>query len=235
MPDTEKPKPYEENTKEQYEALGRFVEAFEAMVNEVRESTIALIERDGKHRRLIEIVLHHQVLTAKPLYEIFRAVVVEVVDDAISLKKAKAGRVFDRDPPLVVDLMEKALQFASADRDVFLRVMSTIADEYNTLVNKRNNLLHATWFIGFQGSGDPSCSEFYVRKYATTKQGLTTVELPKNAPELRELSKRCEVTRNWIASLHSCLRGSSYIRERFEYHGKKWWLVTPGGHKTTLP
>ena len=151
MPDTEKPKTYEENTKEQYEALGRFVEAFEAMVNEVRESTIALIERDGKHRRQIEIVLHHQVLTAKPLYEIFRAVVVEVVDDAISLKKAKAGRVFDRDPPLVVDLMEKALQFASADRDVFLGVMSTIADEYNTLVNKRNNLLHATWFIGFQG------------------------------------------------------------------------------------
>src|ERR1700730_4099177 len=74
MPDTEKPKTYEKNTKEQYEALGRFVEAFEAMVNEVRESTIALIERDGKHRRLIEIVLHHQVLTAKPLYEIFRAV-----------------------------------------------------------------------------------------------------------------------------------------------------------------
>jgi hypothetical protein len=68
-----------------------------------------------------------------------------------SLKKTKAGKVFDRDPPLVVDLMEKALQFASADRDVFLGVMSTIADEYNTLVNKRNNLLHATWFIGFQG------------------------------------------------------------------------------------
>src|SRR4029077_9336681 len=176
-----------------------------------------------------------ELLTAKPLYEIFRAVVVEVVDDAISLKKAKTGRVFDRDPPLVVDLMEKALQFASAYRDVFLGVMGTIADEYNTLVNKRNNLLHATWFIGFQGSGDPSCSESYVRKYATTKQGLTTVELPKNAPELRELSKRCEVTRNWIAWLHSCLRGSSYIRERFEYHGKKWWLVTPGGHKTTLP
>ena len=30
MPDTEKPKTYEENAKEQYEALGRFVEAFEA-------------------------------------------------------------------------------------------------------------------------------------------------------------------------------------------------------------
>jgi hypothetical protein len=26
----------------------------------------------------------------------------------------QAGKVFDRDPPLVVDLMEKALQFASA-------------------------------------------------------------------------------------------------------------------------
>ena len=94
MPDTEKPKTYEKNTKEQHEALGRFVEAFEAMVNEVRESTIALIERDGKHCRLIEIVLHHQVLTAKPLYEIFRAVVVEVVDDAIFVEKNQSWKGF---------------------------------------------------------------------------------------------------------------------------------------------
>ncbi|HWN48568.1 MAG TPA: hypothetical protein VNO18_01820 [Xanthobacteraceae bacterium] len=73
------PSSYEKNTKEQYEALGRFVEAFEAMVNEVRESTIALIERDRKHGRLIEIALHHHVLTAKPLYEIFRAVVIPLL------------------------------------------------------------------------------------------------------------------------------------------------------------
>jgi hypothetical protein len=83
------PSSYKKNTKEQYEALGRFVEAFEAMVNEVRESTIALIERDRKHGRLIEIALHHHVLTAKPLYEIFRAVVMEIVDDAIALQRDK--------------------------------------------------------------------------------------------------------------------------------------------------
>jgi hypothetical protein len=35
MPPTDK-KAYSKNTKEQYEALGRFVEAFELMVDEIR-------------------------------------------------------------------------------------------------------------------------------------------------------------------------------------------------------
>jgi len=64
---------YKKNTTEQYESLGRFVEAFERAVNELRECSITLIERDGKHTRLIEVALHHQALTAKPLFDIFRA------------------------------------------------------------------------------------------------------------------------------------------------------------------
>jgi outer membrane protein assembly factor BamD (BamD/ComL family) len=53
------PRDYEKNTSAQYEALGRFVEAFEAMVNEARENAIQLIERDPHHGRLVAIALHH--------------------------------------------------------------------------------------------------------------------------------------------------------------------------------
>ena len=49
---------YTKNTKEQYEALGRFVEAFEAMVSEVREICIELLSKDGRHRNLIEVPFH---------------------------------------------------------------------------------------------------------------------------------------------------------------------------------
>jgi hypothetical protein len=80
---------YQKNTKEQYEVLGRFVEAFETMVNEVREDALDLLERDGRHRRLIAIVLHHQVFSAKPLYDVYRATVIEIIDNQIRLQEAK--------------------------------------------------------------------------------------------------------------------------------------------------
>jgi hypothetical protein len=235
MPESGAPKTYAENTKEQYEALGRFVEAFEAMINEVRESTAALIERDGRHRLIVEIVLHHQALTAKPIFEIFRAIVMEIVDETIAAEKRKEKGIIELEPPIVVDIADNPLHFTSSDREIFLAVMNTIAQEYNDLVNTRNNLLHATWFIGFSAQDDPTSSEFYARKYSTTKEGLRQIELPKNAAQLQKLSQRCDDTRTWIGNLHSCLGGPSNIRLRFERQGKEWLLVIQPGHTMTLP
>jgi hypothetical protein len=226
---------YQKNTKEQYESLGRFVEAFEAMVNEVRESIITLLERDYRRRRLIEIVLHNQVFSAKPLYEVFRAVVIEIVDDAIKIQKVrKEGKGGSIDRPLFVDALGEPLAFKPEDRDVFLGVMSTIAKEYGSLFETRNGLLHGTWFIGYP-SEDPSSSEFLVLKYKTNKEGLSPVALPKNAEELRELTKRCEATREWIAWLRSCLGGPKLIAEWFVKKSGKWFLTRPYGEWTTLP
>jgi hypothetical protein len=68
---------YNKNTQEQYEALGRFVVAFEAMVNEVRDCSINLLLTEDEVSALVDIAFHHPVLTAKPLFEIFRALIVE--------------------------------------------------------------------------------------------------------------------------------------------------------------
>jgi hypothetical protein len=118
--------PYEKNTKEQYEALGRFVEAFEAMVDEVRESTIALMARDPKHGRLIKIALHHEAFSAKPLFNVFRAVIVEIIDDAIAIQKAKKDGMTDLDPPLLFDILDEPLTFTPEERDCFLGVLRTL-------------------------------------------------------------------------------------------------------------
>jgi hypothetical protein len=72
------------HSRDQYEALGRFVEAFEAMVAETRETCINLLARSGRHRDLIEIAFHHNVLTAKPVYEIMRAIIAELVNASMN-------------------------------------------------------------------------------------------------------------------------------------------------------
>jgi hypothetical protein len=232
---SETSKTYEENVKEQYEALGRFVEAFESMVNETREDCIELLAKDGRHRELIEVVLHHSSLTSKPLFEIFRAVIAHIIESTIAAQAEKEKGVVDLDPPLILDAHGKPWCVSTQDREAFFGATKTIADEYTDLANKRNNLLHATWFIGYRGADDPSCAEFYVRKYTAAKRGLETVELPKNAAELLGLAKRCEVTTGWITWLHDCIGGWSKLQERFQREGAKWFLVTPAGNKTTLP
>jgi hypothetical protein len=76
---------YNANTKGQYEALGRFVEAFEAMVNETRSASISILSRVGAQANLLDVVFHHSALSAKPLFEIMRALVADF------LKQPKFG------------------------------------------------------------------------------------------------------------------------------------------------
>jgi hypothetical protein len=82
MPKTDK-EALAKNTKEQYEALGRFVEAFEMMVHEVREICIERIcsgVGSSERERLVEIAFHHQAISAKPLFDIMRAILAEIVN-----------------------------------------------------------------------------------------------------------------------------------------------------------
>ena len=116
---TSEPTEYEKNTKEQYESLGRFVEAFELMVHEARISCIDLISLDGSKRikRMDEIAFYHQSLTAKPLFEMFRATMMETVTDPDFRKKHEISDI---------------------DCEYFAGVFTAASAEYNDLVNKRN-------------------------------------------------------------------------------------------------
>src|SRR5262249_44637587 len=149
------------------------------MVQETRDACIELLGRDRQQKRLLEIAFHHQILTAKPIFEIMRAIIIEIVDVAIADGTA-LYRGTDKRP------------VSKSDRDAFLGLMKFLADEYDDLVKIRNGLLHATWFVGYKSLDDPASSEFYARKYTVTKEGLSSVELPKNARQLEELSHRCD-------------------------------------------
>jgi hypothetical protein len=226
---------YQKNTKEQYEMLGRFVEAFELMVHEVREASIELAGRDGRNRALLEVAFHHQVLTAKPLFDIFRVTVIEILNDVLQEQKDKAEGIYETDPPLIVDRNGNPFPLTIKDRDTFLGLLGFIQGKYESLVNQRNNLLHGTWFVGFISVDDPDSANFHIRKLRGTKHGLSTVEdLPKNATELKSLSERCEAVRNWMSWLGSCMRDSVKIADTFQCSEGTWWFVTPQGNRSTL-
>ena len=86
----DQPSPVDKKIKEQYEELGRFVVAFEDMVNDVRELCIFILAGfNSSQQTFVSVALHHQALTAKPLFEIMRALVAEVAKDNDARKRYK--------------------------------------------------------------------------------------------------------------------------------------------------
>jgi hypothetical protein len=74
--------PVDKNTKEQYEELGRFVVAFEDMVNDVRELCIFILAGFNlSQQTFVSVAFHHRVLTAQPLSEIMQTLIAEVAKD----------------------------------------------------------------------------------------------------------------------------------------------------------
>jgi hypothetical protein len=110
--------------------------------------------------------------------------------------------------------------------------------EYNHLYNKRNELLHGTWFIGYVSFDDPHAKEFDVRKYKTSADGLARAQLPKNAIELLDLVTRCDDVRMWLGHIDSCLQDRIPIAEFFKQDdpGKAWrFFINAESIGTTLP
>ena len=153
---------FDKNTKEQYEELGRFVEAFEAMVSEARNTTILILAGlELSQQTFVSVAMHHQALTSKPLFEIMRTLIAEVCKDKMARKKYK-----------IDDDAQK----------IFLGVLDTITTEYMDLANKRNNLLHGTWYVGYTGPEDLEAKSFTSVRWRTVRTDSRTSHSQKQHP-----------------------------------------------------
>ena len=103
------------------------------------------------------------------------------------------------------------------------------------LANKRNNLLHGTWYVGYTGPEDLEAKEFYISKMAHRKDELAHIPLPRTASELRDLTKRCEKTQAWISAVEMPFlvnAGASDLKHKFRHNGTTWTLLTGSGEQT---
>jgi hypothetical protein len=202
---------YVKNTKEKYEALGRFVEAFEDMVDEVRSACMELLYQNDKSTRnelrwmLLHIVFHQQSMTAKPLLQIMRSMVGEIS------KKFRDGG----EP-----------NFDNAEFSAFSEVIKIVDREYDQLVRTRNNLLHARWGMEFPFEDDPDGLKFFIFKGGSNKDGWAPLQkLPQTASELLTLSERFKELSHWVFLIARCFDGSESpqrITNCFRFDGKEW-------------
>ena len=200
---------YKAQTSEQFEALGRFVQAFELMVDAVRTTSYSFLSRGDPKAAL---VLLHQSMTAKSLFEIMRGLY---------------GTLVIEYPFLFQD-----------DKDTINSVLKLCATEYDKLVNLRNDLLHGTWRIGWARPDQEDFSELFVDKARVWAGGYKLADLPKTAAELSERTKRCEylttlLSRLYGAVLMALMRSEpSRVRFNVRKENDRWIPEPPLGGPT---
>jgi hypothetical protein len=158
---------YKAQTAEQFEAIGRFVQAFELMVDATRMASYSILSQgDPKRGQLVNVVLFHQSMTAKPHFDIMRGLY---------------GVLIQEYPTLLQD-----------DKETINAVLKFCANEHEKLTNLRNDLLHGTWHIGWASPDQQDFSEMLVHKAKVWTSGYKFADLPKTAAELFALAKRCD-------------------------------------------
>jgi hypothetical protein len=151
---------------EQYAALGRFVTVFEETVNLIRTAAVGMLATSHRHEKLVNIAFHSTVMTAAPLFQVFRAVVGQMVtDDEYGFPKSMGPDI--------------------------LSVMNQVASEFDVIQQARNNLLHGTWEVAWCGAHGNGLPVFTVTKLKPSRTGLSRAEVPSRPDELGDLTNRC--------------------------------------------
>src|SRR5262249_8373774 len=128
-------------------ALGRYVEAFEQLVDTIRSMCIILTSHTVKHQRLMQIVFYYETMTARPLFTLYRAFIGEMLND-------------------------KDTKIADKEKVAILGVLRTFDADYQALINTRNDYLHGTWFIGWGNNETIDFSEIGFLRFKVKNDGL---------------------------------------------------------------
>lgn len=205
-----------ESARDQFAALGRFIQNFEFTVSLLRDDCARLMmgggrgvsvpsQSHGVHWTMCSLVFHHEIMTARPVAEIWRTLVIE------------QSR-----------LMQVAGQLTPEGFSVVEGVTTDIHNTFGELIGRRNKIVHASWGIGRWFSED-DFSQLVVEKYSVSKEGFKKREdLPKTFDELMALGDEASRISSKLGRfLQYYIYQSTQIEQFFVKEGKHWLFVPP--------
>ena len=167
----------------QYETLGKYIQAFEFMVEELRLGIRFAMGLDLVNAQNLAILLHHQSMTAQPLFDIHRAIINNVINHG-------------------------DMKFEKDDITTMEAVLKDVAILAKEAVMHRNDLIHGTWYIGwnFNTHTDGSVElPLEISKRKVSSSGLKQANLPKIVTELFQLMLNCYTIRNMLFGISLAL------------------------------
>ena len=167
MSDPSRQEKYEAQTREQFEALGRFVQAFELMVFAIRSGIEGRLQQESQNMvYFTRMIFHHRALTAGPLWELFRGIVFTDVSELRPVSPSDSGAFHD--------------------------ALSKIGKQIEALIKSRNSILHGTPFIGWASAEQEDFSELTIVKWGVSSKGWKETVTPKSVNDLGILVDRCK-------------------------------------------
>lgn len=165
----------------QYAALGRFVQNFELMVDSARQAIYWMLQTNGAHNDDLQILLNHRSLTARPLLEICESMLTRRFSEYQGV--------------------------AAADCDMARKILKQIRNEWQSLDEKRDSIVHATWRIGWgdiDAGFESKIPATKITRSASEARGFKSVGLPETISELDRLSARCDANEKLLGRLATC-------------------------------
>ena len=170
------------HAREQLAALGLFIQNFEKIVATLRGECSRILrggqigvkwENPKTHLfqwNICSSAFHHEVMTARPVVEIWQALMAEECRALVVLSK-----ISERDAEAVTEIVME------------------LVNKFRALNDIRNRLIHATWTIGRWWPNDTDLSVVHVEKHKVSKEGLQKRDdLPRSFEELLKLGKQAE-------------------------------------------
>jgi hypothetical protein len=185
---------YLRQTHAQFSALGQFVQSFETMVDSARAGCEALLHGTEDQIPLIDVILHHHALGAVPLAEIYRYMLIEVL----------------RNPKNKFE--EKEAVFART-------IMKQGFKRYQDMAKIRNDIIHATWFIGHSKEDQEDFSIIEGFKFKGSSSGMGPVKLPETVEEMSEHILECDRISSIFRKIAYCVahEGTLTFSKSFEF------------------
>lgn len=185
---------WERQTKDSFEALGRFVQAFELMIAAIRHTATGFVQT-RENSDMVILIFNHGAMSAKTLWDLCHAFL------RIKVKALAPG----------------------PDADVASAMVAQMHKEVGDLAEMRNGLLHGTWHIGWTNSEEEDFSKLGVHKFEVKKDGLRARDLPKTAEELLALVQRCDRVGDNIRIFSSLMIFGGSIARNFVIDADGWW------------
>lgn len=150
-------KKYDEQTTEQFAAIGHFVQEFGQICYWLQFDFIQLLSDNGlKDQAISNIVIGNRAITAEPLIQIMEG--------------------------LVGHLLDEENENERIGKEVFRHA----ANRFRNLVKIRNDIVHGTWFIGWGNDAKTDFSKISGVKLNPNRNGFEIKNLPHSIEEIRK-------------------------------------------------
>ena len=178
--------------KDLYAALGQFVVAFELLIHEIRSNLLRTVCEPGTMVNLVQPA--YADLTADPLARIYLATMSQAIEQS---------------------------KMAIEDKLEGKKILANIHTRIRNLITERNEIVHGTWFIGF---------DFDVTtgfKQTNTKDGTTYKNIERSIADFDAIISNSRELMTLVNQFHFVLKNGLPLAKHFGWLNSKVLIGVP--------